>query len=90
MTRIRITPEQVRQVGNQFKQASAQSDQMVNQLRNTINSLQGDWEGMTKERFYGEFQQWATSMTQFVQLLNQIGQQLEAIAERFRGLDQAG
>lgn len=90
MARIRITPEQVRQVGNQFKQASAQSDQMVNQLRNTINSLQGDWEGMTKERFYGEFQQWATSMTQFVQLLNQIGQQLEAIAERFRGLDQAG
>lgn len=89
MARIRITPEQVRQVSTQFKQASSQSEQMVGQLQNTINSLQGEWEGMTKERFYGEFQQWATSMRQFVQLLSQIGQQLDAIAARFEAADQA-
>lgn len=87
MSEIRIPPERVRQVGNQFKQASAQSDQMVNQLRNAVNSMEGQWAGMTKERFYSEFQQWATSMTQFVQLLNQIGQQLDAIAARFEAAD---
>ena len=88
MARIRITPEQVHQVAVQFKQASSQSDQMVKQLTNTINNLQGEWEGMTKERFYSEFQQWSTSMRQFVQLLDQIGQQLDAIADKFRAIDE--
>lgn len=88
MARIRITPDQVRQVGSQFKQASQQSQEMVTRLQNTINGLEPEWEGLTKERFYQEFQQWRTSMTQFVDLLNNIGQQLDAIATRFETADQ--
>ena len=88
MARIKITPEQVRQVGNQFKQASQQSNEMVSRLQNTMSGMEGDWEGMTKQRFYQEFQQWRTSMNQFVELLNGIGQQLDAIAARFEAADQ--
>jgi len=87
--RIRISPDQVRQVGNQFKQASQQSREMVSRLENTVNSLEPEWEGLTKERFYQEFQQWRTSMNQFVELLDGIGQQLDAIAARFEAADQA-
>ena len=89
MARIKITPDQVRQVGNQFKQASQQSNEMVSRLQNTMNSMEPEWEGLTKERFYQEFQQWRTSMNQFVELLNGIGQQLDAIAARFEAADQA-
>jgi len=85
---IKITPDQVRQVGSQFKQASQQSQDMVNRLQNTINGMEQEWEGLTKERFYEEFRQWRTSMTQFVDLLNNIGQQLDAIAARFEAADQ--
>jgi len=88
MARIKITPDQVRQVGNQFKQASQQSNEMVSRLQNTMNSMEPEWEGLTKERFYQEFQQWRTSMNQFVELLNGIGQQLDAIAARFEAADQ--
>ena len=88
MARIKITPDQVRQVGNQFKQASQQSRDMVSNLQNTMNSMEPEWEGLTKERFYQEFQQWRTSMNQFVELLNGIGQQLDAIAARFEAADQ--
>ncbi len=88
MARIKITPDQVRQVGNQFKQASQQSRDMVSNLQNTMNSMEPEWEGLTKERFYQEYQQWKTSMTQFVELLNNIGQQLDAIAARFEAADQ--
>ncbi|MBM4431433.1 MAG: WXG100 family type VII secretion target [Chloroflexi bacterium] len=88
MARIKVSPEQVRQVAGQFKQASGQSQEMVNRLSQTVNSLQPDWEGMTKERFYGDFQQWSTSMRQFVELLNNIGTQLDAIAARFAAADQ--
>lgn len=89
MARIKITPDQIRQVGNQFKQASQQSNDMVSKLQSTMSGMEGEWEGLTKQRFYQEFQQWRTSMNQFVELLNGIGQQLDTIAARFQAADQA-
>lgn len=89
MVRIRISPDQVRQAGNQFKQASQQSQDMISSLQNLMSSMEPEWEGLTKERFYQEYQQWKTSMTQFVELLNNIGQQLDAIAARFEAADQS-
>lgn len=89
MARIRITPDQVRGVAQQFKSASGESQGMVQKLQSAINSLESEWEGMTKQRFYQEFQQWQQTMSQFVELLNGIGQQLDAIAARFEAADQA-
>lgn len=89
MTRIKITPEQIRQVASEFKGASNQSQEMVSRLSSTINGISPDWEGMTKERFYNEFQQWQQSMRQFVELLQNIGQQMDAIATRFEQTDRA-
>lgn len=88
MARIKITPDQIHQVANQFKQASQQSQDMVGRLQSTMSSVQPEWEGMTQQRFYGEYEQWKTSMGQFVQLLSSIGQQLDAIADRFAAADQ--
>jgi len=88
MARIKITPDQIRNVGGQFKQASQDSQAMVNRLQSTISGIEPEWEGLTKERFYQEFQQWKTSMNQFVELLNSIGQQMDAIAARFEAADQ--
>lgn len=90
MARIKITPEQVRQVSSQFKTASDQSRQMVSQLQSTISGMQPEWEGMTQQRFYQEFEQWKTSMNQFVVLLNNIGSQLDQIAGRFESADSSG
>lgn len=90
MARIKVTPEQVRQVATQFKQASQQSLEIVNNLNRTMSSLQPEWEGMTQQRFYTEYEQWRSSMNQFVQLLNSIAQQLDAIAERFASVDSQG
>ncbi|MFN3761978.1 MAG: WXG100 family type VII secretion target [Anaerolineae bacterium] len=88
MARIRITPEQVRQVAGQFAQAANQSQEMVTRLTNAVNSMQPEWEGMTSQRFYGDFQQWSGQMTRFVELLNSISTQLNQIADRFAAADQ--
>lgn len=88
MARIKITPEQVRGVSNEFNQASGQSQEMVTRLTSSIQTLSTDWEGMTKERFYNEFTQWQNSMKQFVTLLQGISKQLEQIAGRFETVDQ--
>lgn len=88
MARIKITPEQIHQVATQFKTAGQQSQEMVSRLQSTMSSMQPEWEGITQQRFYGEYEQWKTSMGQFVQLLQSIGQQLDAIADRFAAVDQ--
>jgi WXG100 family type VII secretion target len=45
---------------------------------------------MSKERFFQQFEQWKGSMTQFVQLLNQIGTEMDAIAARMAVADGQG
>ena len=89
MVRIKVTPEQVRQVSGEFKRASGDSQQLVSRLQQAVNNLQPDWEGMTQQKFYSDFQQWQTSMRNFVELLNSISQQLDAIAARFEAADKA-
>lgn len=88
MARIRITPEQVRQVASQFGQAASQSQEMVSRLTSAVNSMQPEWEGMTSQRFYSDFQQWSSQMTRFVEMLNGINTQLNQIADRFATADQ--
>ena len=85
--RIKINPDQVRGVAGQFKNAGAESEALINRLQQTVNGMAPDWEGLTKERFYNDFQQWQAAMRQFVQLLNGIGQQLNDIATHFEAVD---
>jgi WXG100 family type VII secretion target len=53
-----------------------------------MSSVESQWEGVSKQRFYQDYQQWQNQMSQFVDLLRQISQQLQATAERFRQVDQ--
>lgn len=87
MGRIKITPEQVRSVAGQFRQSSEASQDMVNRLNTSMRALEPEWEGMTKERFYMQFQEWQSKMGQFVVLLNDINQQLLVISQRFEQAD---
>ncbi|NQS92533.1 MAG: WXG100 family type VII secretion target [Chloroflexi bacterium] len=88
MAGIRISPDEVHQVAIKFEQAGSQSQEIVSTLQSTMSNLQPQWEGLTKERFYQEFEQWRSDMNRFVDLLGQIGQELHGIAERFAAADQ--
>lgn len=90
MSLIKIDIDETRRVASQFKQASEQSQQMVTSLTSTVRNMESDWAGMTKDQFSGEFQQWETTMRQYVDLLNNIGLQLEQIATRFEQADEGG
>lgn len=85
--RILVTPEELDQIGQQFKNAAEQGRQQNNQLSNAIHSLEGRWDGMTKKRFWEEFQQSQKHMQAYAQLLESIDQELRTIATRFRQAD---
>lgn len=87
--RILITPEQVEQVANQFKQSGEQSQQIVNSLTQSVNGMEGQWDGMTKQRFFQEFQEASRLMNSFVQTLESISTELRAIAQKFRMADES-
>ena len=88
MVRIRVSPEQVRGVAGQFKQASSESQAMVNKLQQAMNQLEPEWEGMTRQRFYSEYQNWRNSMNPFLELLDNVGRQPVELARRFEAVDQ--
>jgi len=88
MARILVTPEQVHEVANQFNSASQESEQMVQRLESTMGNLAPNWDGMTAQRFYGDYENWRTNMRTFVELLAQVSQELHAIADRFAAADQ--
>ena len=90
MSQIRVSPDQVRQMSGQFKQASQDSQQILGNLANSVNNMQGQWEGMTQQKFFQEFEQWKSSMNQFTQLLDSVSHQLDDLATRFETIDAGG
>lgn len=90
MANIRIKPDQVRAVASTFRQKSQESQQMIANLEAQVNGMQPDFEGMTSQKFYSDYQDWRSKMQQFTQLLDGIAQQLDAIATKFEQTDGAG
>lgn len=86
-TRIKVSPEQIRQMASQFRQGSEQSRQVLANLNSTVETIQTEWEGITQQRFFQEFEQWKASMTQFAQQLEDIARQLDGVAARFETVD---
>ncbi len=87
MSRIKVAPEQLRQVSTQLQQVSQQNQEMTTQLDNLVNGLQGAWEEPAKELFVQQFNQWKLAMTQYTQLMNSVAQQMNATASRFESID---
>jgi WXG100 family type VII secretion target len=84
---IKINPQHVRTVAGQFKQKSGESSSMASQLQSAVNGMEAEWEGLAKERFYGDFTQWYKQMQQYAQLLEGIGNELTGIANRIEEAD---
>lgn len=86
--RILVTPEQLQQVSSQFAQSGQLSSDMVQQLQRSIHELESQWQGMTRERFYGEYQQARSTMLKFVECLQSISTELNQISVKFRTTDE--
>ncbi|NMO94738.1 WXG100 family type VII secretion target [Paenibacillus lemnae] len=87
MTIIKITPEQVNVVSQQFDRSSKCISQMNNQLVKQISILESLWDGTTKQRFYFDFYVAKEKMELFVSLASSISLELSQIATKFREVD---
>lgn len=87
--RILVTPEQLNQVSTQFSQSGQQSSDIVQRLQQLIQQMEGQWEGITRERFYGEYQQARITMNKFVECLHTVSTELNQISVKFRTTDES-
>lgn len=87
MTRILITPEEIRSIAGLFKQKSGDSQAMIQELGSAINRLDQTWDGASNAKFMQDFHHWQSTMNQFVTVLDEINKQLITVAQRFEQAD---
>lgn len=68
-------------------------DQIANsikpQIQNHIGQLEGDWQGVSRQRFEQMFQEWRSATDQVIQMGEEIGRHLQDTATRFESADQS-
>ena len=88
MTQIVVSPERLESVARTFDSKKAETENMINALRSTMNSLDADWDGVAQHKFYGEWNEMIPKMNQFTELLGEISSELRRIAQVFREADE--
>lgn len=86
--KITITPEQVEEMARHFVSGGEQSRQIMARLQQSVQSLEQDWEGVSKQRFVQDFQEADKQMQALARMLESIALELNALANRFRLIDQ--
>lgn len=87
--RIQIDPDQLESIAKEFQAKRQESDQIIQTLDSRIQSLHGQWQGRTSDRFFVDFEEAKQNMKNFTQLLENISTALNQIAQKFRQTDQA-
>ena len=88
MAQIVITPEQVKEYGSKFSTSSTQVQELLNQVQNMVNTLQGGaWKGSRANKFYSDWGAMKPQVAKAVETLNQAGVLLKNAADAFSQVD---
>lgn len=88
MTRIRVSPDELDQVSQAFKNSSQELQQTMNQLNSRVNNLFSQWEGIAKNKFNKEYELSFKYIDSVTLILNNLSQELKEQSEAFRQADQ--
>ena len=86
MASIHVNTDQMRQLGQVFVQNNDQIHQSEGQIQNYIGQLEGDWQGVSRQRFEQMFQEWRAAADRIVAQGEEIGQHLQNTAQQFENV----
>jgi len=90
MATIHVNTDVMRQLGQVFVQLNdGIRNQTEAQINGNISQLEGDWQGVSRQRFEQMFQDWRASADQIVAKGEEIGQHLQNTAQQFEQADQS-
>ena len=77
---IRITPDQMRQRANQYRNEAENLNGIIGSLDNLLSALQGEWEGAASESYAARYQELKPGFQKAEQLIREIAQALDSTA----------
>ncbi len=88
MATIHVNTDLMRQLGQVFVQLNEQiSNQTEPQIQNRIGQLEGDWQGVSRQRFEQMFQEWRAATDRVVVQGEELGRHLQNTAQQFENVD---
>lgn len=87
MARIALTTEELRSASTNFSTKAGELRELLNYLRQQVNSLESTWEGAAQNQFFVTFDEIAKNMDQIPEAIENIGNQLSAVATTMENTD---
>lgn len=90
MPTIHVNTDLMRQLGQVFVQLNEEiSSQIEPQIQSHTANLEGDWQGVSRQRYEQMYQQWRSATQNIIQTGEDIGRHLENTATNFEQADQS-
>ena len=90
MANIHVNTDAMRNLGYIFVQLNERiTYQIMNYVQSSFNQLEGDWMGISRQRYEQLYQQWRATIQTLVNSGEQIGQHLTLTANQFDSVDQS-
>nr|HET6902727.1 WXG100 family type VII secretion target [Ktedonobacteraceae bacterium] len=90
MGTIHVNTDLMRNLGQVFVQLNDQiNNQIEPQIQGHTSNLEGDWQGVSRQKYEQLYQQWRSATQNVVQAGEDIGRHLQDTATRFEQVDQS-
>lgn len=87
MATIKVTPEHLMHLSRQMEQGRQELENICSNLTSGIMAIQSQWDGVTRERFFYDFEQSRLVLENALEGMLNSSQDLREIAERFEQAD---
>lgn len=88
MSKILITPSELRLSSNRFKQSAQEIDQLMRKLDSELNKLNASWDGTAQDKLYQHWEaQGKKSFAEMKQQCEQFSSKIKQVADRMEQLD---
>ncbi|MFC0232601.1 WXG100 family type VII secretion target [Vagococcus entomophilus] len=88
MSRIKLTPDELRTSAQKYTNGSQSIHEVLQSLTQEQNTIRDNWEGNAFTSFDNQFQELTPKIQEFAELLEQINQQLNKVADIVEQTDQ--
>lgn len=87
MGQLRVTPEQLRGRGSEYRAQGEAVEDVISKLDSLINVLESEWEGNSASRYISQYSDLRPSFVSMQQLIAELASSLEQEANKFEAAD---
>ena len=87
MAQLRVTPEQLRERANEYRNQSEAMEEITQKLDNLISRLESEWEGVSAERYREQYADLRPGFVSMTELIADLAARLDKKAADYESVD---